>query len=127
MNRSEGVLRQGVTPQGEKLVLEVDPGIVDLARALVPKAVRLNRQKFAPHATVVRDEPGHLALSPFHEVRVEFEYESEVRNNNVYYWLNLHCPRLNAIRVELGLPFWNWACRPPDNQDCFHITIGNCK
>ena len=111
------------------LVVDVDSGIVELARALVPKALYLNRQRYAPHISVVRHEkPVVLKNWGKHEGReVEFKYSTYVYNDEVYYWLQAFSPTLSNIRVELGLSKFSEWSRPPDGQDCFHITIGNTK
>lgn len=111
------------------LVVDVDPGIVELARSLVPKAWYLNRQKYAPHISVVRHEnPVVLKNWGKHEGReVEFKYSTYVYNDEVYYWLQVLSPTLNNIRIELGLSKFSERSRPPDGHDCFHITIGNTK
>jgi hypothetical protein len=111
------------------LVVDVDPEIVEYARSLVPKAVRLNRQKYAAHITVVRNEvPPNMAAWRAHEGEiVQFEYSPNVYNDQLYYWLGATCPRLREVRVELGLAEWSEFTRPPDMADLFHITIGNLK
>lgn len=127
--RSEGVLRYSESDDRFWLVVDVDPGIVEVARALVPKSIRLNRQRYEPHITVVRNEkpPDLAAWRRWADHPVGFEYDPLVCDNAVYFWLQAFCPRLNAIRRELGLPTWSDTSRPPDLADCFHITIGNLK
>lgn len=56
MHRSEGFLRYSHADNKYWLVVDVDSGIVDVARALVPKSIRLNKTKYSPHITVVRNE-----------------------------------------------------------------------
>jgi hypothetical protein len=121
---STGVLRYSVEPKvGRKLIVEVDPAIVELARALVPKWVRLNRQKYRPHISVVRWEtPSDLTRWGAYEgEEVEFLYSSIVQFDDVYWWLDVQSTRLNEIRVQLGLPEWRTG------RDGFHLTIGNTK
>lgn len=127
--RSQGTLRYSERDDRFWLVVDVDPEIVEYARSLVPKTVRLNRQKFAPHITVVRNEkPVNMEAWRAHEgLVVEFQYSSLVFHDQLYYWLGAQCPRLQEIRVELGLPESSEFTRPPDMSDLFHITIGNLK
>jgi hypothetical protein len=122
---SIGILRY----REDNLVVDVDYGIVDLARALVPKATYLNRQRYAPHISVVRHEkPIILKNWGKHEnAEVEFKYSTYIYNDEKYYWLQVLSPALNNIRVELGLSMFSKWSKPPDGQDCFHITIGNTK
>ena len=119
-----------------RLVLEVDPGIVEVARALVPKHIRLNRQKYAPHITVIRhlkaeEEAWLLAHPRWGGTRegeeVAFTYSPEVQIDETYYWLNAWSSRLEDVREELGLPRSDWYTEPPDHSHCFHATIGNTK
>ena len=129
LHESSGPLRYSASEGKYWLVVDVDPGIVEVARALVPKTVRLNRTRYAPHITVIRNEvPPDLTAWKAHEGEmVTFQYDSFVYNDELYYWLNAYCQRLNDVRTELGLhPVSEWT-RPPDMADCFHITIGNLK
>lgn len=122
---SVGVLRASYSDGLYRLALEVDPGIVDVARALVPKHIRLARQRYAPHISVVREEnPGPLSLEG---LKVPFTYCPEVVPGEVYYWLRAESPELRVLRASLGLPLMAWYNYPPDLEDCFHITVGNTK
>jgi hypothetical protein len=117
-----------VTPGERKLHVVVDPAIADYARALVPKArrVRLNKPRFAPHITVIRNE--EWACNPdLDGIEVQFRYDPLVVPGEVYWWLRAWSPDLLQLRVREGLPELSDLCRPPDMEDCFHITIGNTK
>lgn len=109
----------------------MDPSIVQAARALVPRYVRLNQQKFAPHLSVIRHEPPEVNKHPRWGARegesVAFRYSPEVAVGEVYYWLPVWSERLEAIRMELGLPPTDWYTKPPDLAHPFHCTIGNLK
>jgi hypothetical protein len=127
--RSQGSLRYSERDDRFWLVVDVDPEIVEFARSLVPKAIRLNRQRYDPHITVIRNErPVNMAAWRAHEGEVIcFDYSPVVFNDELYYWLGASCQRLQEIRVELGLPEFSEFTRPPDMADLFHITIGNRK
>lgn len=133
IHTSTGILRYSrLEDGGYKLIVEVDPGIVQVARALVPRAVRLNTQRYAPHISVVRQEVPPAERESFWGLyeghSIEFEYSPLVHDDTRYYWLLAYCPRLHALRIELGLPYSTELTRPPDESvDCFHITVGNCK
>ena len=129
-HKSEGTLAYSIEPLvGHKLIVSIDPGIAETYRALVPKAVRLQRGKFAPHISVIRKEPiPNLDLWGKHEgALIAFEYEPHVYNDEMYYWLRCYSPALIAIRRELGLDDLSELARPPDLADCFHTTLGNTK
>jgi len=113
--QSEGTIEISISLDGMfRLVLLVDPEITALARALVPPSVRLNKQKFAPHITVVRSTQGILSFRSMSLAgkTVPFEYDPEVHVGEVYYWLNVYSPQLQEIRVRLGLSPSDWYTRP---------------
>lgn len=112
-----------------RLTVEVDAAIVDYYRSLLPKTVRLNKQKYEPHISVVRETavPNLSLWGSYEGVEITFEYSVIVRNDDTYYWLEVYNNFLGAIREELGLDRVCWYTRPPDGADCFHITIGNQK
>lgn len=111
-----------------KLYVEVCPGIVDLTRALIPPVVSLNKQRYAPHISVIRKEAleGPWGV-PYDGETLEFSYDPRVVPGGTYWWLRAWSDRLVEVRQELGLIPLDWYCRPPDNEDCFHITVGNLK
>lgn len=126
---SYGTLRHSIIEGNFKLIAEVDSGIVDVARALLPKSIRLNRQRYAPHISIVRNEvPKNLKFwGPYEGMEQMFFYDMIVKNDETYYWLNVYCPFFHSLRIDLGLaPSSEWS-RPPDGSDNFHITIGNTK
>jgi hypothetical protein len=129
MRQSKGTLRYSRTEGKYWLVVDVDPDIVALARALIPPYFRLNRQKYDPHITVVRNEiPPNSDKWNLHAGEIiEFQYDPNVRNGKVYWWLDAFCDRLCEIRMELGLTPHSDMTKPPDAKSCFHITIGNTK
>lgn len=125
----EGVLHYSLDAGVYRLVVDIDPGITDFYRALVPKTVRLNRQKFAPHITVVRETslPSPARWGAHEGERILFEYNPEIQEGHVYYWLEVYSERMGDIRVELGLPRSGPNTRPPDGAECFHTTLDNLK
>lgn len=116
-----------------KINVQVDNNLVDFYRSLVPKYIRLNRTRFLPHITVVRkenipDKKLWYKLSKTTLKDIEFQYSPYIYNDgSVYWWLAVHCPFLNLLRKDLGLEYWSELCRPQDNSNYFHITIGNTK
>ena len=128
--KSSGPLRYSIQEgYGYRLVVDVDPGIHELARALIPKAARVQRPMYPPHISVVRKQvPTRLEHWGRHEGReVEFEYCTRVFNDHTYWWLRVFCKELEDVRVELGLePHSSWTVAP-DGRRCFHTTVGNTK
>ena len=123
---STGTLRYGVT----NLVLDVDQGLSDYYRALMPKSIRTNKQMYPAHISVVRKEnPPNMELwGKYAGELIEFQYSNVIRNGTVYYWLDAWSKRLEEIRLELGLPVDSPYTRPPDGMSkTFHITLGNIK
>lgn len=126
---STGTLRYSQRDDRFWLVVDVDPEIVEFARSLVPKTLKLNKQRYDPHITVVRNErPVNMDAWRAHEGElIQFSYSSVVFDDGLYWWLVASCPRLQEVRVELGLLEHSEFTRPPDMTDLFHITIGNRK
>lgn len=122
-----GILRYFENPY--KLIVEIDSEISYYYAALVPKYFRLNRQKYAPHISVVRNEtPVKMEYWGKHEgMSVPFYYNNEIENDEKYFWLGASSKDLESVRVELGLVNVNWVTKTPDGSHDFHITIGNTK
>ena len=112
-----------------KLNIEVDEQIVEFAKYLVPKYIGLRKQKYKPHITVIRNEiiSNLNKWGLYHDTIINFQYDNYIYNDDNYYWLRAFCPKLNEIRLELGLPISSQYSRAPDNFESFHITIGNTK
>jgi|ERR1700722_524887 len=114
----------------EKLIVEVDQQLGRYYFNLVPKWFKLSHQKYPPHISVVRKEvlPNKQYWKKYDGEAIEFLYENYCYNDEVYFWLNAFCTRLEEIRLELGLPVSSQYTRPPSGfHKCFHITLGNCK
>lgn len=128
---SIGVLRYDRTPSyGFRLVMEIDPGINLLYKALIPKYKNVTGQRYSPHVSIVRKErPANLKAWGLYEGRkVRFKYSPDVHTDGIYWWLNVYSSQLEAIREELGLPVHSKITEPPGQfKRCFHTTIGNNK
>lgn len=109
-----------------KVNVVVDPELVELIRALIPKARIPARQRYAPHITVVRDEEFAVVPEGF-PATVGFWYDPEPVEGETYWWLRVEAEELIQVRRSLGLPDTSEQSRPPDGMNCFHITIGNTK
>ena len=131
MFKSTGTLRYD-TISGHRLVVEVDQGIADYYRSLIPLWKPVNKPMWPAHVTLVRPDkevPVNLEhWCKYEGEPIEFLYEPHVYSGKVYYWLNIWCNRLEDIRLELGLPVVSEFTLPPDGFiKCFHCTIGNMK
>lgn len=128
---SYGNLRYSRGDFGYKLIVEVDKGISDYSKSLIPKWIKVNSQRYRPHISVVRKEtPLNLQYWNKYEGReIEFYWDSRVQIGEVYCWLNVFSSELEEIRIELGLPESSEYTRPPSPQfyRCFHTTLGNFK
>lgn len=113
----------------EKLVLEVDPEIVRLTRALLPPMWRttFRPQRYEPHITISREEVLPPIAVSLHGSEVEFSYDPEPVLGELYAWLRVESETLLVIRTSLGLPPSSPLSRPPDGEEVFHITLGNRK
>ena len=128
--KANGILRYSVVDVGYKLIVEVDQGLADYYRALIPKYKEVNRQRYGAHISVVRKEvpPNLEKWGEYEGEEIEFWYDNTIHNGQVYWWLNCFSKRLEEVRTELGLPVSSLYTRPPDSfVKCFHLTLGNVK
>lgn len=90
------------------LVLETDDEITRYYRWWVQRelGVTLNKQAWRAHITVIEgtEPPNKSAWLKYANQIFEFDYEHELMVGGPFYWLNVECDPLLAIRVELGLP-----------------------
>ena len=121
---------------GLKLILEVDQGIANYYRKLIPKTYpKINPQMYAAHISVVRHENPNLEFWGKYEGElVEFVYSNIIKNGEIYFWLDCYSLRLEEIRKELGLPFEPlhpshefYKFVPEPYSRTFHCTLGNLK
>ena len=127
MNDSTGTLIYSNNPY--KLIVLVDNEIGRYYRALIPKYLDVRKQFHDSHISVIRNEnPINMGFwGSYHNQEINFEYESNIYNDETYYWLNAYSPKLEEIRQELGLQSTSQFTRSPDGAHKFHITIGNIK
>tara|TARA_Y100000310_G_C20270069_1_gene617589 strand:+ start:94 stop:501 length:408 start_codon:yes stop_codon:yes gene_type:complete len=106
-------------------VLDIDQGICNFYRAMIPKSQFVRPQMYKAHITVVRlgrEKISNIeAWGKYEGEQVPFTYSNEIKKCNPYYCLDAWSPRLEEIRVELGLPPIRGG------YDSFHITLGNFK
>jgi hypothetical protein len=127
MFKSIGTLRYFTNPH--KLIVEIDPGISDYYRSLVPKYIVFNKQMFDPHISVIRNEdiPKIELWGKYDQNKFEFEYDNYIYMSANYLWLNVYSEELESIRLELGLSKTSEITSSPDGRHKFHTTLGNFK
>lgn len=107
------------------VVLEVDQGISDFYRAMVPKSQFIRPQMYSAHITVVRlgreEIKNYDVWGKYEGEQVPFTYSNNIKTMGPYYYLDAWSPRLVEIRKELGLGEMR------EGYAAFHITIGNKK
>lgn len=112
-----------------KLILEVDQGISDYYRSMIPKYYKVNRQLYNAHISIVRKEiPVNLQYwNKYQGKELKFEYEPFVYFDETYFWLNCYLKEIQDIRIELGLGPSHSIVKSPDGKHDGHMTIGNMK
>jgi len=129
MFTSVGTIRCSRDGDLYRAALEVDPSIVAYYRWFVPRTIRLNHQKYAPHVSVIRETsiPDEEMFWWFNGTHLRFQYDHYIRNDKTYWWLNVDSYMLCEVRKMVGLMPTAWYTQPPDFSANFHITIGNTK
>jgi hypothetical protein len=115
-----------------RLSVEVDQGIADFYRSLIPKWFSHNKPRWRAHITVVRSEketPINLEhWGKYDGQELQFLYSPYIHQGEVYFWLNCFCVKLEDIRIELGLSAVSEYTLPPEGfRKCFHCTLANTK
>jgi len=123
MNYSFGYFKYTKNPN--KLIVEVDQEIQNYYRNLIP--IKTNRQKYPAHITVMRGENPNHFINIINNQIIYFWYYGFIHENEKYFWINVHCPKLKDIRQLIGLNPEHTLSKPPDSSNCFHITIANKK
>lgn len=126
MFKSTGTIKASVENNLYKLWVEVDPNIVNYYLWLLPKYFNIQKQRYAPHISVIREEK-FVNFNKYNNLQIDFEYDPYIYTELIYAWINVYSNFLNSLRKDLGLPESSWYTKPPDGNDGFHITIGNFK
>ena len=114
------------------VVLDIDQSIADFYFSMIPKYLTKKKQKYPAHVTVVRAEY-ETVLHREHwdkhkDEEIEFFYDSNIKEGEFYYWLDVFSVRLEEIRSELGVSIVAEYTQPPEGFSyCFHTTIANKK
>lgn len=124
---SKGILRYG---PGIRAIVEVDQGISNFYRKLIPKYNYVQSQMYPAHITVVRtakEIPTNMSVwGKYEGQEIPFTYDNHVYNDKTYWYLNVQSDRIGDIREELGLPRFRSGELGADRKS-YHITIGNSK
>ncbi len=114
----------------QKVIVEVDPEIVNYYKKLVPRYYRLQPQRYPPHISVIRNENilNLSAWKKYQNQEIFFFYHFAPQFDSIYAWLTVVAPELKFLRQEIGLaPVKKGITLSPDDKSDFHITIGNFK
>jgi len=130
LHQSTGTLQYNDIAAPTSLKVLVDPQIVDYYRTLLPKYIKINPQKYAPHISVIRNTilaPTEL-WGKYEGEQVQFCYEHQIYYGGAYVWLDCYSTRLEEIMTELGLELSYELNQPIKGfKRIFHTTIGNTK
>ncbi len=121
MPESIGVIKY--TDDDFGVYVECDADLITYYRSMLPKNITLNKPRYAPHITAVRNETilRFNNWKRYHGNIISFTYSLEVEHNDTYWWLPVTCPTIGRIREGLGL------INAPPWDNGLHITIGNTK
>jgi len=124
---SEGRLEYG---PGLRAVVWVEQNISDLYRKLIPKYYYAQPQLYPAHITVVRlrlETAKNMEVwNKYNGELIPFSYDSSIRFDGTYFYLNVQSERIGDIREELGLPRFRFGDLGADKR-CYHVTIANVK
>lgn len=111
------------SPDGSQCVAEVDQGISDYYRNLIPKYNYVQPQRAKAHITIVRKGEIYLnkeVWGKYEGKEINFTYDTNIQSDEKYFWINAWSEEIGNIREELGLKKYRY-------KDTYHITIGNRK
>ena len=113
-----------------KVYVDLDDDIARYYREMIPKHLTKPKpQRYKTHITIVRNEKiiNMDNWLRYDGLEVNFKYNPIEKNNGIYFWLDVYSDKLEQLRTELGLQKSSEFSRPPSDEECFHITIGNLK
>jgi|688.fasta_scaffold08426_15 hypothetical protein len=129
MFESQGIIHYG---PDIRLIAEIDQGIGDFYRSLIPKYYYAKSLRYKSHITIVRtgkETPTNLDLWGRHEGRqITFQYDSYIHFDGVMFWLDAYSQEIGEIRQELGLPeYRDDRAYGGVLRTAYHISIANVK
>ncbi len=118
--------------ENDKVYALVDQQISDYYRSLIPKYIYVQPQKYKAHITIVRSgkerAPNIIFWGKYEGLIINFKYDSAIKSDSLYFWLNVFSDDIGDIREELGLEkFRNDLAFGGTQRTSYHITIGNKK
>lgn len=118
--------------ENDKVYALVDQQISDYYRSLIPKYIYVQPQKYKAHITIVRSgkerAPNIIFWGKHEGIIINFKYDSEIKSDSLYFWLDAFSNDIGNIREELGLErFRNDLTFGGIQRTSYHITIGNKK
>ena len=101
----------------------VDAQIGYYYRALTPKYLNIQPTKYDSHISIVRyfNTVDRRFWGAYEGKQFVVWYNTDIKYEAPYFFLDCWSDGIAAIRQELGLPIY------PLGRDCYHITIGNDK
>jgi hypothetical protein len=113
-------------------VLNIDQGISDYYRSLIPKSFYVKPQMKKAHITIVRKGKekveSYESWGKYSGKILTFSYSPIIQSDNTYFWLDSVCSEVGSIRKELGLnEYRDDTYFGGVKRNCYHITIGNIK
>lgn len=102
------------------VILKVDLRTVEeQLKSLRAAGVNISGSAWGPHISLVRGEQVDFTLwstQPSAGAKIDFELGKFRHNKQGYYWYDIECINLEAIRISLGLS--------PRPSPSFHLTLG---
>lgn len=102
------------------LVLNIDQGLVEYYRSLIPRYKGVSCQAHRAHITLIRSFE-RCWLCGIISGEYNFVYSGEILFSFPYYYLRCWGSELNEIRRSWGLGDYRFG------YSSFHITLGNVK
>ena len=112
-----------VNYRGGTCELMIDPGIARYYRKLIPQYHNINAPRWSPHITIVREfekRNNNFGELWYYGYYFPFYYSPKIHFDGTYFYLRCVSKWITKMRKEFGL-------EPYRFDNCYHITIGNCK
>ncbi len=106
-------------------ILKTPDGILDYYKSVLEKELwlgdKLQRGNWGGHVSMIRGErprPDKMHLwKKYHKQKVKLKYNNYLINDGKFWYINIVCDEIIAIRKEMGLPH-DWS---------LHMTIARTK